>query len=48
VADKAKYAAIGESDRMTLRFVKPNAAAPAASDAPDAPDAPAADDTPDA
>lgn len=28
-ADKAKYAAIGESDRMTLRFVKPNAAAPA-------------------
>ena len=22
-ADKAKYAAIGESDRMTLRFVKP-------------------------
>ena len=44
-ADKAKYAAIGESDRMTLRFVKPNAAAPAASDAPDAP---AADDTPDA
>jgi predicted methyltransferase len=21
--DKAKYAAIGESDRMTLRFVKP-------------------------
>ncbi len=29
-ADKAKYAAIGESDRMTLRFVKPQAeAAPA-------------------
>ncbi len=28
-ADKAKYAAIGESDRMTLRFVKPAAAAPA-------------------
>ena len=25
-ADKAKYAAIGESDRMTLRFVKPQAA----------------------
>jgi predicted methyltransferase len=24
-ADKAKYAAIGESDRMTLRFVKPQA-----------------------
>jgi predicted methyltransferase len=22
-ADKAKYAAIGESDRMTLKFVKP-------------------------
>jgi predicted methyltransferase len=22
-ADKDKYAAIGESDRMTLRFVKP-------------------------
>jgi predicted methyltransferase len=29
-ADKAKYAAIGESDRMTLRFRKP--AAPAAAD----------------
>ncbi len=28
-ADKAKYAAIGESDRMTLRFVKPRAEAPA-------------------
>jgi predicted methyltransferase len=27
--DKAKYQAIGESDRMTLRFVKPAAAAPA-------------------
>jgi predicted methyltransferase len=26
-ADKAKYAAIGESDRMTLRFVKPQAEA---------------------
>ena len=24
-ADAAKYAAIGESDRMTLRFVKPQA-----------------------
>jgi predicted methyltransferase len=22
--DKARFAAIGESDRMTLRFVKPN------------------------
>ncbi|WBO21002.1 class I SAM-dependent methyltransferase [Sphingomonas abietis] len=34
--DKAKYAAIGESDRMTLRFVKPdpNAAAADASPAP--------------
>ena len=29
--DKAKYQAIGESDRMTLRFVKPEAPAPAAS-----------------
>jgi predicted methyltransferase len=28
-ADKAKYAAIGESDRMTLRFVKPQAEAAA-------------------
>ncbi len=28
-ADAAKYAAIGESDRMTLRFVKPQAAAEA-------------------
>ena len=28
-ADKAKYAAIGESDRMTLRFVKPQADAAA-------------------
>ncbi|TCI07478.1 methyltransferase domain-containing protein [Dyella soli] len=27
--DKAKYLAIGESDRMTLRFVKPQAPAPA-------------------
>jgi predicted methyltransferase len=27
--DKAKYAAIGESDRMTLRFVKPDPNAPA-------------------
>ena len=26
-ADKAKFAAIGESDRMTLRFVKPQPAA---------------------
>ena len=31
--DKAQYAAIGESDRMTLRFVKPDPNAPAA-DAP--------------
>jgi predicted methyltransferase len=30
-ADRAKYAAIGESDRMTLRFVKPAAEAPPAS-----------------
>ncbi|MDE2308502.1 MAG: class I SAM-dependent methyltransferase [Xanthomonadaceae bacterium] len=29
--DKAKYLAIGESDRMTLRFVKPLAPAPASS-----------------
>ena len=29
--DKAKYLAIGESDRMTLRFVKPAAPASAAS-----------------
>jgi predicted methyltransferase len=29
-ADKAKYAAIGESDRMTLRFRKPDAEAPPA------------------
>ncbi|HEX5306717.1 MAG TPA: methyltransferase [Dyella sp.] len=29
--DRAKYQAIGESDRMTLRFVKPAAPAPAAS-----------------
>ena len=29
--DKAKYLAIGESDRMTLRFIKPLAPAPAAS-----------------
>jgi predicted methyltransferase len=29
--DKAKYLAIGESDRMTLRFVKPEAPAPVAS-----------------
>jgi hypothetical protein len=29
--DRAKYQAIGESDRMTLRFVKPDAPAPAAS-----------------
>jgi predicted methyltransferase len=35
-ADKAKYAAMGESDRMTLRFVKPTAAAPATPDAPPA------------
>jgi hypothetical protein len=49
--DKAKYAAIGESDRMTLKFVKPDPNAPAAS-APDVapptqdvpPGAPAADD----
>lgn len=33
--DKAKYAAIGESDRMTLKFVKPDPNAPAA-DAPPA------------
>lgn len=35
--DKAKYAAIGESDRMTMRFVKPDPNAPAASDANTAP-----------
>jgi predicted methyltransferase len=29
--DKAKYLAIGESDRMTLRFIKPAAPTPAAS-----------------
>lgn len=29
--DKAKYLSIGESDRMTLRFIKPAAPAPAAS-----------------
>lgn len=29
--DKAKYQAIGESDRMTLRFVKPSAPVPATS-----------------
>jgi predicted methyltransferase len=28
--DKAKYLAIGESDRMTLRFIKPSAPAPTA------------------
>ena len=41
--DKAKYAAIGESDRMTLKFVKPDPNAPSAGDtpAPD-PNAPAA------
>jgi predicted methyltransferase len=32
--DKAKYAAIGESDRMTLRFVKPDPDAPVADAAP--------------
>ena len=32
--DKAKYAAIGESDRMTLKFVKPDPNAPSAGDAP--------------
>ena len=31
--DKAKYAAIGESDRMTLKFVKPDPNAAAAKDA---------------
>jgi len=39
--DKAKYAAIGESDRMTLRFVKPKTAAKPAADKPGA-DKPAA------
>ena len=32
--DKAKYAAIGESDRMTLKFVKPDPNAPAAGETP--------------
>jgi predicted methyltransferase len=42
--DKAKYAAIGESDRMTLKFVKPDPNAPAADVPPaDAPQVPAAD-----
>ena len=42
--DKAKYAAIGESDRMTLKFVKPDPNAPSAGEtpAPD-PNAPPAD-----
>ncbi len=35
--DKAKYAAIGESDRMTLRFVKPDPNAEAADSTPKAP-----------
>lgn len=35
--DKAKYAAIGESDRMTLRFVKPDPNAPATDNTPKAP-----------
>ncbi len=39
--DRERYLAIGESDRMTLRFVKPEAAAPAA-------DAATATDTPEA
>jgi predicted methyltransferase len=38
-ADKAKFAAIGESDRMTLRFVKPAADAAAAPDTAPADDA---------
>jgi hypothetical protein len=37
--DRAKYAAIGESDRFTLRFVK-NDASPASTVAPAAPTAP--------
>ena len=41
--DKAKYQAIGESDRMTLRFRKPAPApAPEAAAAPAAPAAPPA------
>ncbi|HEY0270500.1 MAG TPA: hypothetical protein VGC10_05885, partial [Sphingomonas sp.] len=48
--DKAKYAAIGESDRMTLKFVKPDPNAPAPSAAPppaaDAPVVPSADAAP--
>lgn len=32
--DKAQYAAVGESDRMTLKFVKPDPNAPATPDAP--------------
>jgi predicted methyltransferase len=32
--DRERYLAIGESDRMTLRFVKPEAAAPGAAEAP--------------
>ena len=42
--DKARYAAIGESDRMTLKFVKPDPSAPSAGEtpAPD-PNAPPAD-----
>lgn len=32
--DKAKYAAIGESDRMTLKFIKPDPTAPSAGAAP--------------
>ncbi len=51
--DKAKYAAIGESDRMTLKFVKPDpnapppsADAPPAADAPTVPSADAAPATP--
>ena len=35
--DKAKYAAIGESDRMTLKFVKPDPNAPTADSAPKSP-----------
>ena len=33
--DKDKYLAIGESDRMTLKFRKPDAAAPTAGDKSD-------------
>lgn len=46
--DRAKYAAIGEGDRMTLKFIKPDPEHPMVAERPEQPEAPEAKEAPEA